>query len=160
INQFLGDGFMALFGAPIALEDHAHRALYAALEIRRDLDERPLWPGESVHVRIGLNSGAVVVGKIGDDLRADYTAVGDVTNVAARLQQLAQPDDIIVSAATHDLGGDAIRFEGLGAVALQGKTVPVTAYRVVGLGARGAPLRSAEARPLTPFVGRVREMRV
>src|SRR6266545_5721189 len=105
INQFLGDGFMALFGAPLAYEDHARRAIVAALGIQRRLAERrhEFLPAlaESLAIRMGINTGFVVVGKIGDNLRMDYTAVGDTTNVAARLQQLAEPGAVLLSEATH-----------------------------------------------------------
>src|SRR2546425_636786 len=94
INQFLGDGFMALFGAPIAHEDDARRAVLAALSVQRRLRDRPTAPIDvlgDVTVRMGLNTGLVVVGTIGDNLRMDYTAVGDTTNLAARLQQTTVP---------------------------------------------------------------------
>ena len=106
VNQFLGDGIMALFGAPIAHEDHARRAVHAALGIARVLDEyrRELVPrGVTFRTRQGLNTGLVVVGSIGGDLRMDYTAIGDTTNVAARLQQSAEPGRVTVSDATHRL---------------------------------------------------------
>src|SRR5207302_6987326 len=101
INPFLGDGFMALFGAPLAHEDDARRAAVAAFKIRRALKDRSsyagLGPGAELAVRMGLNTGLVVVGSIGDNLRMDYTAVGDTTNVAARLQQAAAPGEILIS---------------------------------------------------------------
>lgn len=100
INQFLGDGFMALFGAPVAHEDHVRRALLSALGIRQKLRDAAAAETAAlshVHVRMGVNTGTVVVGKIGDNLRMDYTAVGDTTNLAARLQQLAQPGFICAS---------------------------------------------------------------
>jgi class 3 adenylate cyclase len=103
VNQFLGDGLMALFGAPIAHEDHARRAVCAALGIRAVLGhyQRELQPRRlSFRVRQGLNTGLVVVGSIGNDLRMDYTAVGDTTNVAARMQQAAEPGRILISEAT------------------------------------------------------------
>src|SRR5215813_7071523 len=103
INQFLGDGFMALFGAPIAHEDHARRAVLAALDIQRALHERRGDDTSSIQVRLGLNTGLVVVGAIGDNLRMDYTAVGDTTNLAARLQQVAAPGQLVISEATHRL---------------------------------------------------------
>src|SRR5213594_359274 len=107
INQYTGDGVMALFGAPIAHEDGPRRAVHAALGIQRALRDyaRALQAerGLGVQMRIGLNTGLVVVGKIGDDLRMDYTAVGDTTNLAARLQQLAEPGTVIISEATHKL---------------------------------------------------------
>jgi class 3 adenylate cyclase len=107
INQFLGDGFMALFGAPIAHEDHARRAVLAAVGLQRRLQEGPDTIGRhykvDISVRVGLHTGLVVVGAIGDNLRMDYTAVGDTTNVAARLQQAATPGYIVISEATHRL---------------------------------------------------------
>ena len=103
INQFLGDGFMALFGAPIAHEDHARRAVLAALDLQRTLHSQHEELGASYGVRcafrMGLNSGLVVVGSIGDNLRMDYSAIGDTTNVAARLRQLAEPDTIAALAS-------------------------------------------------------------
>ena len=96
INQFLGDGFMALFGAPLAHEDHARRGVLAALALQRTLQEADLGKpyGEACQFRMGLNSGLVVVGSIGDNLRMDYSAIGDTTNLAARLQQRAEPETI------------------------------------------------------------------
>jgi class 3 adenylate cyclase len=109
VNQFLCDGIMALFGAPIAHEDHAQRAVHAALGIQGALEgyqeELRLRRGISFQVRQGLNTGLVVVGSIGNDLRMDYTAVGDTTNVAARLQAAADPGRIVLSEATHRLEG-------------------------------------------------------
>ena len=104
VNQFLGDGFMALFGAPLAHEDHARRAALAALGLARALRDRPVAvaPGTEVSltIRMGLHTGFVVVGAIGDNLRMDYTAVGDTTHLAARLQQVAEPGVILASEAT------------------------------------------------------------
>src|SRR4030095_653091 len=109
VNQFLGDGIMALFGAPIAHEDHAQRAVHAALGIRQALEgyqaELQRRQRISFQMRQGLNTGLVVVGSIGNDLRMDYTAVGDTTNVAARLQAAADPGRIVMSEATHRLVG-------------------------------------------------------
>ena len=100
INQYTGDGVMALFGAPIAHEDGPRRAVHAALAIQQALrdfsKELEAQRGFGLQMRIGLNTGLVVVGKIGDDLRMDYTAVGDTTNVAARMQQLARPGSVVV----------------------------------------------------------------
>src|SRR2546426_5217367 len=105
INQFLGDGVMALFGAPIAHEDHAHRALSAALAIQRELkplaEEVPRIHGGEFRMRMGVNTGLVVVGAIGKDLRMDYTAVGDTTNLAARLLGPAQPGQGVGSSGTR-----------------------------------------------------------
>ncbi|HXV81288.1 MAG TPA: adenylate/guanylate cyclase domain-containing protein, partial [Candidatus Binatia bacterium] len=107
VNQFLGDGIMALFGAPIAHEDHARRAVHAALGIQKALadykEELEQRQGIRFQARQGINTGLVVVGSIGSDLRMDYTAVGDTTNVAARLQQAADPGHIVISEVTHRL---------------------------------------------------------
>jgi len=161
INQFLGDGFMALFGAPVAHEDHASRAVLAAVTIQRRLEERHTEligaHGGELSVRIGLNTGPVVVGKIGDNLRMDYTAVGDTTNLAARLQQLAEPGVILVSDATRRQVGEQFRLEPLPPVTVKGKAEPVQAYRILGLASRRSPRWE---RPSTRFVGRERELGV
>jgi class 3 adenylate cyclase len=115
INQFLGDGFMALFGAPITHEDHARRAVLAALGLQRRLQEHHLDLGGAYGVtwafRMGLNSGLVVVGSIGDNLRMDYSAVGDTTNPAARLQQAAAPGTMLISANTRRLVQGYVRMQ-------------------------------------------------
>src|SRR5439155_17074094 len=114
VNQFLGDGFMALFGAPIAHEDDARRAVLAALSVQRRLRDRPTAPIDvlgDVTVRMGLNTGLVVVGTIGDNLRMDYTAVADTTNLAARLQQMAEPGTLLISDSTHRLVEGAVHAE-------------------------------------------------
>ncbi|HEU5321736.1 MAG TPA: adenylate/guanylate cyclase domain-containing protein, partial [Methylomirabilota bacterium] len=130
INQFLGDGFMALFGAPLAHEDDGRRGVQAAVAIRRALRDRGSWaglgPGGELAVRMGLNTGLVVVGAIGDNLRMDYTAVGDTTNVAARLQQAAEPGHILVSEATARLVRGDVRLLPAGALAVKGKSEPVS----------------------------------
>src|SRR5207253_11210839 len=127
INQFLGDGFMALFGAPIAHEDHARRAVLAALALQRTLQDTPLGEpyGVECAFRMGLNSGLVVVGSIGDNLRMDYSAVGDTTNLASRLQQQAEPGTMLVSESTTRLVEGAVRLEALQPVEVKGKTEPV-----------------------------------
>jgi class 3 adenylate cyclase/tetratricopeptide (TPR) repeat protein len=162
INQFLGDGIMALFGAPIAHEDHAVRAVHASLGLKKALAEYQgdllRTGGLTLHVRQGLNTGLVVVGSIGSDLRMDYTAVGDTTNVAARLQQAAHPGQVVISEATHRLIEGYFDTHPLGALQLKGKADAVPGWEV--LGARGARTRfevRAE-RGLTPFVGRQREL--
>ena len=125
INQFLGDGVMALFGAPIAHEDHPHRAIRAALAIQDGLS--PLKKevreahGVKFRVRMGINTGLVFVGAIGKDLRMDYTAVGDTTNLGARLLGLAGPGQILVSAQTHRLTEGFFTFDDLGDVQGQGQ---------------------------------------
>ncbi len=162
VNQFTGDGVMALFGAPIAHEDHARLAINAALGIQeavrgyaRELrDER----GIDFRMRTGINSGLVVVGRIGDDLRTDYTAVGDTTNLAARMLHLAEPGRIVVSAQTYQLARSYFTFTHLGEVLVKGKREPVGAYEVSGLGRVRTRMEAALSRGLTPFVGREREL--
>jgi class 3 adenylate cyclase len=105
INQFLGDGFMALFGAPVSHEDHARRGVLTALALQRTLKDANLGEpyGVACTFRMGLNSGLVVVGSIGDNLRMDYSAIGDTTNLASRLQQRAEPATILISESTSRL---------------------------------------------------------
>src|SRR5215471_17436 len=160
INQFLGDGFMALFGAPIAHEDHARRAVLAALALQRSLQEAHLGEpyGEACQFRMGLNSGLVVVGSIGDNLRMDYSAIGDTTNLAARLQQHAEPGTILISESTTRLVQGSVRLEALAPVEVKGKTEPVTPYKVIGTLPRRSPIASRSERTLSPFVGREREV--
>jgi class 3 adenylate cyclase/tetratricopeptide (TPR) repeat protein len=161
INQFLGDGFMALFGAPIAHEDHARRAVLAAVGIRRTLAERPvrLASGEEValQLRMGAHTGFVVVGAIGDNLRMDYTAVGDTTHLAARLQQLAEPGVILISDATARLVEGYARLESRGPIAIRGKSEPVIVHALLGTGTRRSRLDEG-GRGLSRFVGRAREL--
>src|SRR5262249_26083894 len=160
INQFLGDGFMALFGAPIAHEDHARRGVLAALALQRTLQEVDLGKpyGEACQFRMGLNSGLVVVGSIGDNLRMDYSAIGDTTNLAARLQQDAEPDTIWISESTSRLVQGGIRVEPLPPIEVKGKTEPVPIYKVIGTFPRRSPIASRSERTLSPFVGREREL--
>jgi class 3 adenylate cyclase len=162
INQFLGDGFMALFGAPIAHEDHARRAALAALALQRTLQdyhaELEVPYGVTCAFRMGLNTGLVVVGSIGNNLRMDYSAVGDTTNLAARLQQIAEPGTILVSDATRWLVEGAVRLEALPPAQVKGKTEPVTLYKVLGTHPRRSPLASRGDRVLSQFVGREREL--
>src|SRR2546425_4219181 len=124
VNQFLGDGIMALFGAPIAHEDHARRAVHAALGIGRALEayQAELAPrGISFRARQGLNTGLVVAASLGSDLRMDYTAVGDTTNVAARLQQAGEPGRVTISEATHRLVRGYFETRPIGGISLKGK---------------------------------------
>ena len=159
VNQFLGDGFMALFGAPLAHEDHARRAALAALDVGRALSKPLLLDtGAQVtlSVRMGLNTGLVVVGAIGDNLRMDYTAVGDCTHLAARLQQAAAPGTILVSATTARLIEDHVPCELVGALEVRGLSSPITAFRLTGAAASSSSDgRSRRAR--SRFVGRERE---
>jgi class 3 adenylate cyclase/tetratricopeptide (TPR) repeat protein len=162
VNQFLGDGIMALFGAPIAHEDHAHRAVHAALGIARALEafQTELAPrGIKFRARQGLNTGLVVVGSIGSDLRMDYTAVGDATNVAARLQQAGEPGRVTISEATHRLVSGYFETRPLGDLHLKGKAEPVPAWEVVAAHETRTRLEvEADRGGLTPFVGREREL--
>ena len=135
INQFTGDGVMALFGAPVAHEDHAQRACFAALAIQKAVGEY----GEKIKketgadfiMRVGLNSGPVIVGSIGDNLRMDYTAVGDTTNLAARMESLAKPGSILASKNTYRLSRDYFDFESLGKIEVKGKEEPQEAFTLI-----------------------------
>jgi class 3 adenylate cyclase/tetratricopeptide (TPR) repeat protein len=162
INQFLGDGVMALFGAPIAHEDHPHRALRAALAIQRDLaplsEDVRRAHGVEFRMRIGVNTGLVVVGAIGKDLRMDYTAVGDTTNLASRLLNLAQPGQIVLGRQTQRLTEGYFTFDDLGDFQVKGKTEPVHAYAVTGERAGRTRLEVSKERGLTPLVGRQEEL--
>ncbi len=157
VNQFTGDGIMALFGAPIAHEDAPERAVRAALAMQASLkhfgDELTRQRGIDFRMRIGINTGPVVVGKIGDDLRMDYTAVGDTTNLAARLQTAAQPGSILISERTAKLVLGRFLTHPVGPLVLKGKSQPVPAYEVVRALPR-APLVAPSEGGLTPLVGR------
>jgi class 3 adenylate cyclase len=161
VNQFTGDGVMALFGAPVAHEDHARLGVNAALGIQRALGdyERRLRQerGVDFRMRIGINSGPVVVGRIGDDLRRDYTAVGDTTNLAARMLHVAEPGTVVVTEHTYRLAQSYFVFSSLGQITVKGRQRPVHAYRVTGLGRVRTRMQAAASRGLTPFVGRARE---
>ena len=160
INQFTGDGIMALFGAPIAHEDHAERAIHAALAIQTAMAEYGTAlareQGIEFRMRIGLNSGTVVVGKIGDNLRMDYTAQGDTVNLAARLEEACRPGAVLVSEATRRLAAGAFAFEALPPLSVKGKEAPVAAHEVTGVRERRA--RVDVAAELTPLVGRERQL--
>jgi class 3 adenylate cyclase/tetratricopeptide (TPR) repeat protein len=134
INQFLGDGFMALFGAPLAAEDHARRAVSAAWDVLTSMRRAPLHiggdDGPTLDVRLGLNTGSVVVGSLGDDLRMDYTAIGDTTNLAARLQAAAEPGTAYLSAATVQASGGWAWCTALGERRMKGKSKPVAVFRL------------------------------
>ena len=164
VNQFLGDGLMALFGAPVALEDHAFRGVQAALAVRETLsgysEQLKGERGVDIRLRLGLNTGLVVVGKIGDDLRMDYTAVGDTTHLAARVQTLAEPGAILITDATHRLVEGYVRTEPLGPVQVKGRSEPVSLYKVIGRRRGRTRLKVSAERGLTPLVGREREVGV
>jgi class 3 adenylate cyclase/tetratricopeptide (TPR) repeat protein len=162
INQFTGDGVMALFGAPIAHEDHAERAVHAALAIQAAIGEygQALAQDKALafRMRLGLHSGTVVVGRIGDNLRMDYTAQGDTVNLAARLEQAATPGTVLVSEATRRLAEGAFTFRALPPLALKGYDTPVPAFEVIGRRERRARVDLAAERGFTPLVGREREL--
>src|SRR6266567_2575337 len=134
INQYTGDGVMALFGAPIAHEDAPRRAVHAALGIQRAIGaygkELKAQGGPDLQMRIGINTGPALVGRIGDDLRMDYTAVGDTTNLAARLQQLARPGSVVISELTHRLVSGFFETLDLGEVPVKGRA-PARAFEVL-----------------------------
>ena len=162
INQFTGDGVMALFGAPVAHEDHAQRACHAALSIRKAIEGY----GQKINgeygaefkLRIGLNSGPVIVGRIGDDLRMDYTAVGDTTNLAHRMQDMANPGSVLLSGHTHRLARDFFEFESLGKLEVKGKEELQEAYELVSPSEVETRIEAATAKGLTRFVGRRKEI--
>ena len=162
INQYTGDGVMALFGAPLAHEDSPRRAVHAALGIQRAIravaQTLQVERGLSLQMRIGINTGLVVVGKIGDDLRMDYTAVGDTTNLAARLQQTAQPGSAVaISATTHQHVAGFFETRDLGEMPVKGRT-SVRVFEVLRPRGRRTRFDVAVERGLTPLVGREREL--
>lgn len=161
INQYTGDGIMALFGAPVALEDHGLRAALSALEmqqsVRRFADELRLAHGLNLSMRIGLNSGEVVVGRIGDDLRSDYTAQGPTVNLAARLEHLCEPGRIYVSRATAQQLEGYCQLRPLGCAQLAGHDEPQEVYELEAAGASHERLQRSLARSGSPFLGRHQE---
>ena len=162
VNQVLGDGIMALFGAPIAHEDHALRACYAALAMQAAMraytEEVRRTRGLELRMRVGLNSGEVVVRAIGNDLHMDYSAVGETTHLAARMEQLATPGSIRLSAATLRLVEGLVQVTALGPVPVKGLEEPVEVFELVGASTMRRRLQAAAARGLTPFVGRQQEL--
>ena len=162
VNQVMGDGIMALFGAPVAHEDHAVRACYAALAMqeamRRYAEEVRRTHGLAVQIRVGLNSGEVVVRAIGNDLHMDYSAIGQTTHLAARMEQLATPGSILLTAATLRLVEGLVRVNALGPVPVKGLTEPVEVFELVEASAIRRRLQAAATRGLTRFVGRETEL--
>jgi class 3 adenylate cyclase len=162
VNQVLGDGIMALFGAPLAHEDHALRACYAALIMQTAMREYTeavrRTHGIEMRIRVGLNSGEVVVRAIGNDLHMDYSAVGQTTHLAARMEQLAMPGTIRLTAATLRLVEGLVRVQALGPIPVKGMTEPVEVFELVGASALRRRLQAAAARGLTRFVGREAEI--
>jgi class 3 adenylate cyclase len=158
VNQVLGDGIMALFGAPVAHEDHAVRACYAALAMqaamRRYAEEVRRSHGLEMQARVGLNSGEVVVRSIGNDLHMDYSAVGQTTHLAARMEQVAIPGSIRLTAATLRLAEGLVQVNALGQFPIRGLTEPAEVFELVGASAIRRRLQASAARRLTRFVGR------
>jgi class 3 adenylate cyclase/predicted ATPase len=162
VNQVLGDGIMALFGAPLAHEDHALRACYAALTMQAALREhteavRRAY-GIEMRIRVGLNSGEVVVRAIGNDLHMDYSAVGQTTHLAARMEQLATPGAICLTAATQRLVESLVQVRELGPIPVKGVTEPVEVFELVGASTLRRRLQAAAVRGLSRFVGRETEL--
>src|SRR5262244_1544088 len=163
VAQALGDGIFALFGAPIAHEDHPQRALYAALrmqeEMRRYADTLRAKGYPPLLMRVGVNTGEVVVRSIRkDDLHTDYVPVGHSTNLAARMEQLAAPGSILVTAYTHTLTDGYFEFKDLGKTQIKGVEEPLHIYEVLDVGPLRTKLQIAARRGLTRFVGRQSEM--
>ena len=161
VNQVMGDGIMALFGAPLAHEDHAVRACYAALRmqesVKRYAEGVRRSEGITIQIRVGLNSGEVVVRSIGSDLKMDYTAVGQTTHLAARMEQMAMPGSVLMAANTLTLTEGFVQVKPLGPVNVKGLSGPVEVYEVTGAGPVRSRLQAAAARGLTRLVGRTTE---
>jgi class 3 adenylate cyclase len=162
VNQVMGDGIMALFGAPLAHEDHAVRACYAALRmlesVRRYAEEVHRSTGVPLQIRVGLNSGEVVVRSIGSDLRMDYSAVGQTTHLAARMEQMARPDSVLITADVLRLAEGFVAVTPLGPRTVKGLGEPVEVYELTGASLARSRLHAAVARGLTKFVGRSEEL--
>jgi class 3 adenylate cyclase/tetratricopeptide (TPR) repeat protein len=164
VNEMTGDGIMALFGAPIALEDAPQRAIRSAYSIHREMakfndkinQEREIIP--PVKMRIGIHSGPVVVGTLGNDLRLEFKAVGDTVNLASRMEGLAEPGTTCVTGETYKITEGFFRFEALGEKEIKGKKEPVKVYRVIAPSSRRTRFDVSAERGLTPFVGRDREL--
>jgi class 3 adenylate cyclase len=161
VNQVMGDGIMALFGAPLAHEDHAMRACYAALKmqesVKRYAEEVQRSQGIPTQIRVGLNSGEVVVGSINNDHKMDYTAIGQTTHLAARMEQMAMPGSILMTVDTFPLTEGFVQVKPLGPVNVKGLNEPVEVYEVTGAGPVRSRLQAAAVRGLTRFVGRSAE---
>jgi class 3 adenylate cyclase/tetratricopeptide (TPR) repeat protein len=162
VNQVMGDGIMALFGAPLAHEDHAVRACYAALRMQESVRRYAEGVfhnfGVPVEIRVGLNSGEVVVRAIGSDLHMDYTAVGQTTHLAARMEQIARPGTIVLSPETLVLAEGFVQVNSRGAVPVKGLARPIEIFELTGASAVRSRLHAAASRGLTRFVGRDAEI--
>ncbi len=163
VNELTGDGIMALFGAPIALEDAPQRAIRSALAIHREINkfsdqlksEKKMFP---IKMRIGIHTGPVIVGTLGNDLRVEFKAIGDTVNLASRTEGLADPGTTFVTEGTFKLTEGFFRFEALGEKQIKGKEEPVKVYRVIAPSARRTRFDVSAERGLTPFIGREREL--
>jgi class 3 adenylate cyclase/tetratricopeptide (TPR) repeat protein len=162
VNQVMGDGIMALFGAPLAHEDHAVRACYAALRMQESLkryaDDTRRSHGVEVQIRVGLNSGEVVVRSVGSDLRMDYTAVGQTTHLAARMEQVAPPGTVRLTGETLRLAEGYVEVRSLGPIPVKGLPDPIEIFELTGAGMARTRLQAAALRGLTRFVGRDAEV--
>jgi class 3 adenylate cyclase len=164
VNEMTGDGIMALFGAPIALEDAPQRAIRSSLAIHRgianfsDRLKQKKKIDSILKMRIGIHTGSVVVGSIGNDLRVEFKAVGDTVNLASRIENLAEPGTIYVTEATYRLTEGFFRFEALGEKDIKGKEETVKTYQVIGPSTRRTRFDVSAGQGLTPFVGREREL--
>ena len=162
VSRLMGDGLMAMFGAPLAHEDHAVRACFAALAMRdssrRHADELRRSLGITLTIRVGLGSGEVVVRTIRDDLHMDYTAMGQTVHLASRMEQLAEPGTIALTAETLALVEGFVQVRSLGPVPVKGLDQPLEIYRLLGAGQARTRIQAAAARGLTRFVGRHTEM--
>jgi class 3 adenylate cyclase/tetratricopeptide (TPR) repeat protein len=158
VNSVMGDGIMALFGAPLAHEDHAVRACYAALRMQESIarysDEVQRTHGVPIMTRVGVNSGEIVISAIGNDLHMEYTVVGPTVHLAARMEQMAKPGSVLTTAQTHRLAEGFIAMKPLGPAAVKGLAEPVPIFEVSGAGPARTRLQAAAGRGLTRFVGR------
>ena len=164
VNEMTGDGIMALFGAPIALEDAPQRAIRSGLAIHREIAKfsdrikQEIEGLPPLKMRVGIHTGPVVVGTLGNDLRVEFKAVGNTVNMASRIEGLADPGTIYVSEETFRLTEGLFRFEALGARAVKGKEEPIKIYRVIAPSTRKTRFDVSAEQGLTPFVGREREL--
>jgi len=164
VNEMTGDGIVALFGAPIALEDASQRAIRSAMAIHREMSRfsdrlkkrREFLP--TLKMRVGIHTGPVVVGTVGNNLRVEFKAVGDTVNLASRMEGLAEPGTTYVTGDTFKQTEGFFRFEALGEKAVKGKKEPINVYRVIAPSTRRTRFDVSAERGLTPFVGREREL--
>lgn len=164
VNLVMGDGIMALFGAPLAHEDHAVRACYAALRMQESMKRYAIElrrsEGIPIQIRVGLNSGEVVVSSIGSDLKMDYNAIGQTTHLAGRMEQMAVPGSILITSNTLTLAEGFIQVSPLGPLAVKGIEEPVEVFEVTGAGTPRSRIEAAVSRGLTRFVGREAELQI